>query len=102
MTKKKWGVPVIVCGPHYEPVVYPHDRIANVRAECCGLSAYDAAREGCEAYRDRLAPCMGPDDAGCYWDEEGYPSTEHWLSEQAARDCNDERCPLKATLPVHR
>lgn len=98
MTAKKWGVPVIVCGPHYEPVVYPNDRIANVRVECCGLPDDVARKEGCEAYRDRMLECSGPEQEGCWYNDA--PAGNCWLTADQVRDCDyAEACPLVATLP---
>lgn len=99
MTARKWGQPVIICGPHYEKIVYPNDRIANARAECCGLDARDANREGCEARRERMEPCKGPagEPVCSYWTDGSAGIA--WVTESLVRDCEvGERCPLAATL----
>jgi hypothetical protein len=100
VTARKWGVPVIVCGPHYEKVVYPNDRMANVRAECCGLPDAIARKEGCEAARDRMMECAGPGRVPCPSANDAMRRGPWYVSEHTVRHCDDAAaCPLQATLP---
>lgn len=102
MTAKQWGEPVIVCGPHYEKVIYPNDRIANVRVDCCGLPDDVARKEGCEAYRDRMEPCdgLGFGAATCAYNESSIGRV--WVNKDHVRDCEADECPLKLSLPKAR